>query len=106
MDVANARPYHPARSETPDMPGNSKRENRETPAAPAVGEAAGRKENAISDESFVHAAGESHDCTSESSEQRSERVGGGAGGKAVDQGEHQRAQPESNTESRNRVTGA
>ena len=44
------------------MPGNSMRENRETPAAPAVGEAAGRKENAMSDESFVYAAGESHDC--------------------------------------------
>src|SRR5271157_1363933 len=54
--------HHPARSRTPDMPGNSMRENREAPAAPAVREAGGRRENAMSDESFMHAAGESHDC--------------------------------------------
>jgi hypothetical protein len=36
VDVNIARPHHPAWSETPDMPGNSMRENRETPAAPAV----------------------------------------------------------------------
>jgi len=38
------------------------RENRETPVVPVVREAAGRRENAMSDESFMHAAGESHDC--------------------------------------------
>jgi RNA-directed DNA polymerase len=38
------------------------RENREAPAAPAGSETAGRRENAMSDESFMHAAGESHDC--------------------------------------------
>src|ERR1035437_873107 len=54
--------HHPARSKTPDMPGNSMRENRETPAAPTAGETGGRRENAMSDESFMHAAGESHDC--------------------------------------------
>ena len=36
VDVNIARPHYPAWSETPDMPGNSMRENRETPAAPAV----------------------------------------------------------------------
>src|SRR5262249_50300425 len=62
VDVTIARPHPPAWSETPDMPENSMGENREPPAAPAVGEAAGRRENAMSDESLVHAAGESHDC--------------------------------------------
>ena len=38
------------------------RENRETPAAPTARETGGRRENAMSDESFLHVAGESHDC--------------------------------------------
>src|SRR5664280_2396382 len=75
--------HHPARSKTPDMPGNSMRENREPPAAPTAGETGGRRENAMSDESFMHAAG----------------------GKAVDQGEHRRGQPEPDAESGDRVTG-
>src|SRR5258706_7987532 len=44
------------------MSENSMRENRETPAAPVAGEATGRRENAMSDESPMHAVGESHDC--------------------------------------------
>jgi RNA-directed DNA polymerase len=38
------------------------RENRETPVAPAARIEAGRRENAMSDESLMHATGESHDC--------------------------------------------
>jgi len=37
VDVTIARPHPPAWSDTLDMPGNSMRENLETPAAPAVG---------------------------------------------------------------------
>jgi len=37
------------------------RENRETPVVPVVREAAGRTEKAMSNESFMYAAGESHD---------------------------------------------
>ncbi len=44
------------------MHGNSTRENRETPAAPAAGEAAGRLEKAMSQESNMHAGGESEGC--------------------------------------------
>jgi len=59
----------------------------------------------MSDESFMHAAGESHlRSTYEGSEQRSARIGGGAGGKADDQGEHRRVQSEPDTETGDRVT--
>src|SRR5215469_3804299 len=79
VDVANARHHPPAWSETPDMPGNSMRENRETPAAPAVGEAAGRRENAMSDESFAYAAGESHDCVVPAKAPNKDRTGSAEG---------------------------
>ena len=44
------------------MHGNSTRENRETPAVPAAEEAAGRLEKAMSQESNMHAGGESDGC--------------------------------------------
>jgi hypothetical protein len=49
-------------SETPGTHGNSTRENRETPSVPAVGVAAGRLEKAMSQESNMHAGGESDGC--------------------------------------------
>ncbi len=49
-----------AQSEAPGMHGNSTRENRETPWAPAV--LAGRLEKAMSRESNMHAGGESDGC--------------------------------------------
>ena len=72
-------PTPPTWSETPDMPGNSTRENRETPAASAVGEAAGRRENAMSDESFVLAAAESHDCVVPAKAPNKDRTGSAEG---------------------------
>jgi hypothetical protein len=51
-----------AQSETPGIHGNSARENRETPSAPAVEKAAGRLEKAMSQESNMHAGGESDGC--------------------------------------------
>jgi group II intron reverse transcriptase/maturase len=51
-----------AQSETPSMHGNSTRENRETPSAPAAGKAAGRLEKAMSQESNMHAGRESDGC--------------------------------------------
>jgi hypothetical protein len=44
------------------MHGNSTRENRETPSVPAAEEAAGRLEKAMSQESNMHAGGESDGC--------------------------------------------
>jgi group II intron reverse transcriptase/maturase len=44
------------------MHGNSTRENRETPSVPAVEEAAGRLEKAMSHESNMHGGGESDGC--------------------------------------------
>src|SRR5881628_3680666 len=44
------------------MHGNSTRENRETPSTPAAEEAAGRLEKALSQESNMHADGESDGC--------------------------------------------
>ena len=44
------------------MHGNSTRENRETPSAPAAGKAAGRLEKAMSQESNMHAGRESDGC--------------------------------------------
>jgi group II intron reverse transcriptase/maturase len=44
------------------MHGNSTRENRETPSLPAVEEAAGRLEKAMSHESNMHGGGESDGC--------------------------------------------
>ncbi len=44
------------------MHGNSTRENRETPSAPAVEQVAGRLEKAMSRESNMHAGGESDGC--------------------------------------------
>jgi hypothetical protein len=44
------------------MHGNSTRENRETPSAPAVEEVAGRLEKAMSRESSMHVGGESDGC--------------------------------------------
>jgi len=44
------------------MHGNSARENRETPSAPAVEQVAGRLEKAMSRESSMHAGGESDGC--------------------------------------------
>ena len=44
------------------MHGNSTRENREAPSAPVADLAAGRLEKAMSQESNVHAGGESDGC--------------------------------------------
>ena len=44
------------------MHGNSTRENRETPSAPVAEDAAGRLEKAMSQESNMHAGGESDGC--------------------------------------------
>jgi len=44
------------------MHGNSTRENRETPSTPAVEDAAGRLEKAVSQESNMHVGGESDGC--------------------------------------------
>src|SRR3954454_14253430 len=55
-------PPDSAQSETPSMHGNSTRENRETPSVPAVEEAAGRLEKAMSHESNMHGGGESDGC--------------------------------------------
>ena len=55
-------PKDPAQSETPSMHGNSTRENREAPSAPAAGKAAGRLEKAMSQESNMHAGKESDGC--------------------------------------------
>src|SRR5918994_1922538 len=55
-------PQDSAQSETPGMHGNSTRENRETPSAPAVEQVAGRLEKAMSRESNMHVGGESDGC--------------------------------------------
>ena len=55
-------PEDSAQSETPGMHGNSTRENRETPSVPAAKDAAGRLEKAMSQESNMHAGGESDGC--------------------------------------------
>src|SRR6516164_206264 len=55
-------PQDSAQSETPGMHGNSTRENRETPSAPVAEHAAGRLEKAMSQESSMHAGGESDGC--------------------------------------------
>src|SRR5438552_2272617 len=51
-----------AQSETPSMHGNSTRENREAPSVPIADKAAGRLEKAMSQESNMHADGESDGC--------------------------------------------
>src|SRR5437870_7083308 len=51
-----------AQSETPSMHGNSTRENRETPSVLVAEIAAGRLEKAMSQESNMHAGGESDGC--------------------------------------------
>src|SRR6266852_2156833 len=51
-----------AQSEAPGMHGNSTRENRETPSAPVAKAATGRLEKAMSQESNMHAGGESDGC--------------------------------------------
>ncbi len=56
------RPQDSAQSETPDMHGNSTRENRETPSTPAGEDAAGRLEKALSPKSNIHVGGESDGC--------------------------------------------
>src|SRR5262245_4487473 len=55
-------PQGSAQSETPGMHGNPTCENRETPLVPAVAEAAGRLEKAMSRESNMYAGGESDGC--------------------------------------------
>src|SRR6266550_2107984 len=51
-----------AQSEAPSMHGNSTRENREAPSVPIADKAAGRLEKAMSQESNMHAGGESDGC--------------------------------------------
>src|SRR5579862_2164235 len=68
-----------AQSETPGMHGNSTRENRETPLAPAADEAMGRLEKAMSQEPNMYADGESDGCVV-CAEQRVDREGSSPSG--------------------------
>jgi len=61
------------------MHGNSTRENREAPSAPAAGKAAGRLEKAMSRESNMHAGRESDGCVV-CAEQRVDREGSSPSG--------------------------
>jgi len=60
----------------------------------------------MSDESFMHAAGESHDCVVPAKAPNEDRQGLAEGleGRAVDQGEHHRGQPEPDAESGDRAS--
>src|SRR5512146_1883022 len=90
------------------MLGNSRRGDREAPAAP-VGQQGGGPEGERDERQVPYArcrgvGGLRSTC--EGSEQWSARIGGGTGGKAARQGELRGVQPEPDAESGDRVTRA
>ena len=86
---ANAKsPDGSSESQTPGMHGNSMRGNQEIPVTPDVarGRRAGRGTH--KDTPFAHVAGKSDHCVvPEKAPNKGRKARGGAGGKAMDQGE-------------------
>jgi hypothetical protein len=79
---------NPAQSETPGMPGNSTRENRETPLA-SGSSTPDRLEKATSYTTSMHDSGESDGqvVPAKRPNNGEQSLGGGRGGKPFDQGE-------------------
>jgi hypothetical protein len=108
MGVDNARRPSPGAVEDPRQ---AWKLNAREPGDPsgARGVRSGGPEGERDERGVLHARGwgvtRLH-STCESPEQRCTQIGGGAGGKAVDRGEHRRGQPEPGAETGNRVTGS
>ena len=108
VTISASRPVDPAQSETPGMPGNSMRENRETPSASGseYARTGWRRRRAIRPACTPVGSRTISVVPTKRPNNDGATVGGGRGGKAIDQGEHRGRPTRARTQSREqRVPG-